>query len=81
MPSSAQRPQQRLQPVGEGGSAIERHAQAIVEFAEVGVLDELMPVMGRIEPADRQARPKITKDYDAHECRRRSLGREQPVLP
>ncbi len=42
-------------PVGERGRAVKRHAQVVVELAEVRVLDHFAPVGRRIEAADTNA--------------------------
>src|SRR5271157_3729986 len=44
----------RLQRVGEGGGAVERHTQSIVELAKVGVRDQLARVRRRVEAAHLQ---------------------------
>ena len=46
--------QARLQPVGEGGRAVERHAQPVVELAEIGVGGDIGRIEGRVEAAGLQ---------------------------
>src|SRR3954466_15223190 len=41
--------------VGKRGRAIERHAQVVVVLAEIRVLDHVLPINGRIEPAEADA--------------------------
>ena len=56
-----------LEVVGESRCAIERHAQAVIVFPEVGVLDQLPPVCAWIKPPDPEA--VIHKALDMMACK------------
>ena len=57
----------RLERVGELRRAVERHAQAVVELAEIGVGGDLARIGRRVEAADLQLE-NMEDERDADSC-------------
>ncbi len=58
---SRRRGEPPLDPVGEIGRAVDDHAQPVVIFAEIGILDHLLQIGRRHETADANAGPHDQK--------------------